>query len=335
MQSTRLLSLLLRLQAQGRVSAPALAEALEVSVRTVYRDIDALSAAGVPVYAERGRGGGFMLREGYRTQLTGLDRPEAEALFFAGVPHAAAQLGLGPALETTRLKLLAALPEAERRNAERVASRFHLDPVAWFQGADEQALLPPLAAAVWAGCMLSLRYESWKGPVQRRVAPLGLVLKGGLWYLVAAVGAQPRTYRVGAIESLEIERESPTPPPPPGFDLRRYWEAFARDYETRMASGRATVRADAAGLKALARLNAATAKAVAQATASRSIGRREAEGWTRLEVPVESVDAAAREMLRLAPHVQAVAPPELRKALKAATRTLASIYDAPRKRRRE
>lgn len=330
MQSTRLLSILLRLQARGRVSAPALAEALEVSVRTVYRDIDALSAAGVPVYAERGRGGGFALRDGYRTHLTGLDRPEAEALFFAGVPHAAAQLGLGAALENTRLKLLAALPETERRNAERVASRFHLDPVAWFHGPDEQALLPPLAAAVWAGCMLRLRYESWKGPVRRRVAPLGLVLKGGLWYLVAAVGAQPRTYRVGSIEALEVERETPAPPPPAGFSLRCHWEQFARDYEARMSSGRATVRANAAGLKALSRLNAATAKAVARARPPEGGN----EAWTRLDVPVESVEAAARDLLRLAPDVQALAPPELRQTLKRATRTLAAIYDAPHPRRR-
>jgi len=329
-QSTRLLSILLRLQTQGRLSAAALAEALEVSVRTIYRDIDALSAAGVPVYAERGRAGGFVLREGYHTRLTGLDRPEAEALFFAGVPHAAAQLGLGPALENTRLKLLAALPEAGRRDAERVASRFHLDPVAWFQGPDEQAVLPQLAAAVWAGCMLRMHYESWQGAVQRRVAPLGLVLKGGLWYLVAAVGPQARTYRVGSIESLEVERDAPAPPPPPGFSLRRYWEHFARDYEARMSAGRASVRAQPGGLKALSRLGAATARAVAEARAS---SRPDRQGWLRLQIPIESVDAAARDLLRLAPDVQALGPPELRTALRRATRALAAVYDPPRRRK--
>ncbi|MCC6409488.1 MAG: HTH domain-containing protein, partial [Planctomycetes bacterium] len=154
MQGSRLLAILLRLQAEGRVSAQALAQAFEVSVRTIYRDIDALSAAGVPVYAEKGRLGGFALRDGYRTRLTGLDRPEAESLFFAGIPFAAEQLGLGAAAGTTRLKLLAALPEATARDAQRVASRFHVDPVAWFQGPDEQRVLPELASAVWLGRML-------------------------------------------------------------------------------------------------------------------------------------------------------------------------------------
>ena len=323
MQSTRLLAILLKLQAQGRLPAAALAEAFEVSVRTIYRDIDALSAAGVPVYAERGRAGGFLLRGGYRTRLTGLDRPEAEALFFAGVPFAAVQLGLGAALESTRLKLLAALPEAAQRDAERVASRFHLDPVAWFQGPDEQALLPQLASAVWSGCMLQMRYESWKGRVTRRVAPLGLVLKGGLWYLVAAVGAQPRTYRVASIEALTIERESPAPLPPPRFELRRYWAAFAGDYEARMSAGRATVRARGEGLKALTRLGAATAQAVNNAVASKV---RDGAGWLRFEIPIESVEAAVGDFLRLAPDVQALGPPELRRALRAAARRLNEIY---------
>lgn len=172
MQASRLLSILLRLQLEGRISARALAQVFEVSVRTIYRDIDALSAAGVPVYAEKGRRGGFQLRDGYRTRLTGLDRPEAESLFLAGAPYAATQLGLGAALETMRLKLLASLPEATAREAERVSSRFHLDPVAWFQGPDEQRLLPELGAAVWTGRKVQLRYDSWKGVVERSVAPL-------------------------------------------------------------------------------------------------------------------------------------------------------------------
>src|SRR5690349_15109827 len=133
MLASRLLSILLTLQARGRATAAELAETFEVSVRTIYRDIDELSGAGVPVYAEKGRNGGFRLLDGYRTRLTGLDRSEAEALFLAGLPGAAAQLGLGEALARMRLKLLAALPEAARADAERIASRFHIDPVGWFQ----------------------------------------------------------------------------------------------------------------------------------------------------------------------------------------------------------
>jgi len=318
MQSSRLLSILLRLQAQGRASARTLAESLEVSVRTIYRDIDALSAAGVPVYAEKGRAGGFVLRGGYRTRLTGLDRPEAESLFLAGAPFAAAQLGLGPALETTRLKLLASLPEATQRDAERVASRFHLDPVAWFQGPDDQRVLPQLASAVWRQRMLQLRYESWKGVVERRVAPLGLVLKGGIWYLVAAAGSQPRTYRVGSIDSLVVE-DAPAPALP-RFDLERYWKRFANDYEARMQSARATVRARPTALRALAHQSHALAQAVAAA------GPAAADGWHTLEIPIESVDAAVADLLRLGADVQALAPPELRRAMRSAVKALVAVY---------
>jgi predicted DNA-binding transcriptional regulator YafY len=320
MQASRLLSILLRLQAQGRVSAQVLAQALEVSVRTIYRDIDQLSAAGVPVYAETGRGGGFALRDGYRTELTGLDRPEAESLFLAGVPFAAAQLGRGPALQSMRLKLLATLPEATRRDAERVATRFHLDPVAWYQGPDTQQVLPTLAAAVWRGRMLQMRYDSWKGVVERRVAPLGLVLKGGLWYLVAAADAQVRTYRVASIEALEIE--AARAPVPRGFDLARHWAAFAADFEARMQTERATVRARPAALRRLAQLSRAMAQAVDAA------GPVDRAGWHRLEIPIESVDVAVGELLRLGPDVQALGPPELRAALRAAAKALAAVYGA-------
>lgn len=318
MQSSRLLSILLRLQAQGRVSAPVLARALEVSVRTIYRDIDALSAAGVPVYAEKGRQGGFNLRDGYRTQLTGLDRPEAEALFLAGAPFAAGQLGLGPALEGTRLKLMAALPEAARQDAQRVASRFHLDPVGWFQGPDEQRLLPELAAAVWQGRMLQLCYDSWKGEVQRRVSPLGLVLKAGLWYLVAAAGAQVRTYRVGSILSLNVEPVAGEVPP--GFELQRHWESFARDYEARMQQGRARISARPAALRALARSSPAMAMAVAAAGASNRAG------WQELEIPIESDEAAVGELLRLGADVQVLGPRALRAALRKAVQAMHALY---------
>ena len=318
MQSSRLLSILLRLQARGRLSAQVLAAELEVSVRTIYRDIDSLSAAGVPVYAEKGRQGGFVLRDGYRTQLTGLDRPEAESLFLAGAPFAAAQLGLGPALESTRLKLLAALPEPARQGAQRVASRFHLDPVAWFQGPEVQGVLPQLAAAVWSGRLLQMRYDSWKGVVERRVSPLGLVLKGGLWYLVAAVGTQPRTYRVSSIEALVVE-DGPASVPP-RFDLQRYWTLFALDYEARMQSGRASLRVRPAALRRLAVLSHATAQAVAAA------GPADRAGWHRIEIPIESDEAAVGDLLRLGPEVQVLAPASLRRAMRRAVEALYAVY---------
>lgn len=318
MQASRLLSIMLRLQAQGQVTAHALADMLEVSVRTIYRDIDALSAAGVPVYAEKGRQGGFALLAGYRTRLTGLDRPEAQSLFLAGAPFAAEQLGMKSALDNTRLKLLAALPDAAREEAERVAARFHLDPVAWFQGPDQHGLLPELAAAVWQQRMLQMRYESWKGVVSRRVSPLGLVLKGGLWYLVASTAGKPRTYRVASIDTLKIEDEAAKPPA--DFDLQLYWQAFAKDYEARMQSETATVRARPAALRELAQLSHRMAQAVAAAQPV------DPHGWQQLQIPIESTEIAAAELMRLGPDVQALGPPELLSALRQRLADLQASY---------
>ena len=323
MQQSRLLSILLRLQTQGRVSAKSLAEAFEVSIRTIYRDIDQLSAAGVPVYAETGRSGGFQLLDGYRTKLTGLDRPEAESLFLAGLPFAAEQLGMGAALETTRMKLLAALPEAMRGEAEKVSKRFHADPVAWFQDAEEHRHLPELAAAVWSARQIQIRYDSWEKIVERRVSPLGLVLKGGLWYLVGAVGGQPRTYRVASI--LDMTVAGAAAEAPPGFDLKKHWRQFARDYESRMQSGTARIRAKAPAMRELAKASAAMARAVRRA------GSEDAEGWRTLDIPIESIPAAVRELLRFGTGVQALGPKDLVVAMRAAVHDLAKLYAADKR----
>ena len=203
-----------------------------------------------------------------------------------------------------------------------MAARFHLDPVAWFQGPDEQHRLPELASAVWAGRMISMRYDSWKGVVERRVAPLGLVQKAGLWYLVAAAASgEPRTYRVGSIERLQIEEEST--PVPRDFDLRRYWKRFARDYEARMQSLEARIRARPAALRALGRLSHAMSAAVAAA------GPADDAGWHELTIPVESIEVATAELLRLGPEVVAVAPRALVDALRRRSRELARLYAAP------
>jgi predicted DNA-binding transcriptional regulator YafY len=219
-----------------------------------------------------------------------------------------------------RRKLLAALPEESARDAKRVAARFHVDPVPWFRGADEQRLLPDLAAAVWTGRMLRMRYDSWKAVVERRVAPLGLVLKAGVWYLVAASEGAVCTYRVGSILALGVEDERGTPPK--RFDLAGHWRRFSRDYEARMQRGTARVRARPAALRSLARLNQATAEAVAKAE---PLGN---DGWHALTIPIESIEDATRELLRLGPEVEALGPRELRLALKRAVLALSAVYCA-------
>ncbi|WP_431982522.1 helix-turn-helix transcriptional regulator [Streptomyces qinglanensis] len=190
MRADRLLSLLLLLQNRGRMTAPELATELDVSVRTVYRDIEALSGAGVPVHADRGPAGGFRLLAGYRTRLTGLTGSEAGSLFLSGLPGPVRELGLGAVLATAQLKVRAALPAPLAEHSRLVQDRFHLDAPAWFRDPDPVPFLPTVARAVWEQRELRVRYRRWRGETRRALHPLGIVLKGGIWYTVA-VTAEP------------------------------------------------------------------------------------------------------------------------------------------------
>lgn len=315
MLASRLLSILMLLQTRGRMSASQLAAEFEVSPRTILRDIDQLSAAGVPVYAERGRTGGFELMDGYRTKLTGLNQSEAEALMLAGLPGPAAQLGLSDLLTVARLKLLAALPAHVQ--AERIASRFHLDPVGWFRGADPLPSLQTVARAVWDGRYVALAYGAAKKPM--RLGPLGLVLKGGVWYLVARNGRATRTYRVAHIHDAWIE-EVPFERPP-GFDLAAYWAQASRDYEAGLYRASARVRLSPRGLALLHLLGPYVASA-----ADASAAPAGPDGWVSCDLPIESVEDGVRELMRLGPEVQVLEPPELRAALRAALAATARLY---------
>ena len=321
MRASRLLSLQMLLQARGRMSAPALAEALGVSVRTLHRDIDELSAAGVPVYAERGRSGGFALLPGWKTTLTGLTASEAEAVLLSGLSGPAADLGLGEQARSARLKLLAALPAPLQGPADRIASRFHLDPVEWYREADPVPFLAPVARAVWEERQLSMTYESWQATTRRTVHPLGLVLKAGIWYLVAVRERKLRTWRVASILQAEV-LDKPVRRPP-RFDLARHWRESVRRFETELFTGEAGVAATPRGLAELRRINAPLARAVANASVPAEGGR------TRLRIPIESVDHAAGQLLRLAPEVEALAPAALRTAIRERLRAAQRLYRAP------
>src|SRR6201987_4826857 len=202
MRATRLVSLLLLLQTRGPQTATELGALLDVSIRTVNRDVEALVAAGVPIDAVRGPAGGYRLAGGYRTRLTGLTADEAEALFAAGVPGPAAELGLGGELAAARLKLLAALPSKLQERATRAERLFHLDARGWFRAEDSVPHLPALASAVWSGCRVRIRYREGMRVVQRTIDPLGLVIKAGAWYLVAHRVAGMRVYRVSRVVSV-------------------------------------------------------------------------------------------------------------------------------------
>lgn len=319
MQASRLLSILIMLQMRGRLSAETLAQEFEVSVRTIYRDIDQLSAAGVPVYAERGRSGGFALHEGYRTRLTGFTTSEAEALLLAGAGSAAADLGVGAEAAAAQLKLLASLPPDAGASAQRIASRFHLDPTDWYSREERIACLPALADAVWRERRIRVRYESWKDVVTRELDPLGLVLKAGIWYLVAAAKGAPRTYRASNIQTLDVLDSAVKRPP--RFDLARYWRQRLRDFESRLMRERALVKLSPEGRRLLREVSPAAAEAVdAKHTPCRP------DGWIKAHIPIEDNAYAARQLLRIGTEMEVLEPLTLRQTLEREAQAVAALY---------
>jgi predicted DNA-binding transcriptional regulator YafY len=304
------------------MTAQELSDALEVSVRTVYRDVDALGAAGVPVYADRGPTGGYQLLDGYRTRLTGMTVDEAETLFLAGMPGPAAELGLGAVLAAAELKLLAALPPELGGRAGRVRQRFHLDAPGWFRAPEPTPYLAALADAVWNERLIELRYRRWKAPreVTRTLAPLGVVLKAGRWYLVARSGDDVRTYRVAAILDLTVLDESFDRPD--DFDLVSYWQAWTDHYEQSVYRDEAIVRMTT---QALDRMAFIFPPAMARG-ARHAAEPPDDTGWLRTVVPIESIKHAHTELLKLGADVEILGPPELRERFVATARALQDRY---------
>lgn len=320
MRASRILSLLLLLQTRGRMTAKELAEKLEVSVRTIYRDVESLHAAGVPLYGDAGPSGGYQLLDGYRTRLTGMTGDEAESLFLSGLPGPAAELGLGAVVTAAQLKLMAAMPAELRDRAGRIQERFHLDAPAWYRDRDPLPHLQAVADAVWNQRVLEVRYKSWKGEVTRRLEPYGLVLKAGRWYVVAQSGTGVRTYRVWQILHLHALDERFERPD--DFDLAAHWQRYLADFEARLRRGEAVVRLSPRGLERLDDLMTPGVVAAARNTA----GPPDAEGWTTVTLPIESVAHALGEFLRLDADVEVLEPAELRARMADTARVLAERY---------
>ncbi len=320
MRASRLISLLLLLQQRGHMTGAELASELEVSVRTIYRDLEALARAHVPVVTERGPGGGCRLLGGYRTRLTGLSGEEAGALFLSGVPDAAAELGLGSLLAAAQLKLSAALPEPVREAARLAQQRFHVDVAGWFETPIEHPALPPAAEAVFAGRRVELLYARGDGTrVERRLDPLGLVLKGRLWYLVGNVEDATRSYRVSRIERLAIldERFSR----PPHFDLAAFWASARREFESGRDYLEVRVRLSPAGVHQLSLLDNAVTRAPSDPPPV-----LESDGWQRRILVFERLDWAENRLLRLGADVEVLEPEALRSRLAITACRLAELY---------
>jgi len=322
MRASRLISVLLLLQTRGRLTARQLAEELEVSVRTIYRDVEELSASGIPVYADRGSSGGFQLVEGYRTRLTGLTPEEAEALFLSGYPGPAAELGLGTVLAAAQLKVLAALPQELRGRASRIRQRFHLDAPGWFQQQEAAVHLQPIAEAVWSDRRLFMRYRrgSDDALVERTVDPLGVVLKGGVWYMVARADSNLRTYRVSRIAELTLLEDRFDRPEE--FDLAEYWVQSVSAYQESIPTFPAVVR-----MRPEAGWKLSTALGTTQATAAiEAAGAPDAGGWLILRLTLENMDDAEMDMLMLGADAIVLEPAELRDRVAGAAARTAGLY---------
>jgi predicted DNA-binding transcriptional regulator YafY len=314
-RADRLLTIVLLLQARGCLTAPELATELEVSVRTIYRDMGAIGTAGIPVYAGQD---GYRLVNGYRTRLTGLTAEEARGLVLAGLPSAAAELGLAEAVAAARLKLDAALPESLRAAAARMRQRLHFDAPTWYDDGDSSDYLTAVADAVWRQRVIDIRYDSWKRLGDHRLQPYGLVLKTGRWYLVAGTPRGVRTYRVSQIQALAPREE--TFEWPAGFDLAAYWRAHVEEFRRTLRTADAVIRIAPAAVESAARLlGRPTADAVAA-------GTTDPDGWLRATVPIESESHACQEFLRLGADLEVLAPASLRDRLADTAAQLVAVY---------
>ncbi|MFB7746150.1 helix-turn-helix transcriptional regulator [Streptomyces sp. NPDC056132] len=342
MRAARLIKMVLLLQARPAMTATELARELEVSERTVTRDAQALAEAGVPVYADRGRAGGYRLVGGYRTRLTGLARSEAEVLFLSGVPGALREMGLEDAASAARLKVSAALLPSLKDAPSTAAQRFHLDAPGWWQEPKTPELLPAVAEAVWddrcvrVGYRRPARREAKRATehgvehgvereVERDLEPYGLVLKAGVWYLCARAaeeGGDFRVYRldrftaVAAGEARFVRDE--------GFDLPRFWEARAEEFARTVLRDTVVVRVSPAGA---ALLPYTTGDRGVVREALERAGEPDEEGRLTLILPVESQEVAYSQLMALGPELEVLEPAELRTRFTASARALRQLYE--------
>ncbi|MGO0062853.1 helix-turn-helix transcriptional regulator [Brevibacillus fluminis] len=314
MKAERLLSILLLLQNHGRLSSRQLAERLEVSERTVHRDMEALSAAGIPVYAERGSAGGWCLAEGFRTNLTGMTGEEIRALHLAAPLAQLGDLGMRGAFDAAFQKLVAASPTAVRRDAEQVRERLHIDGAGWHQSDEEVPLLATVQDAVWAGRKLAMTYRREDALVERVVEPLGLVAKRSVWYLVAQVEGDIRTYRISRLIRAQLLDETFTRPA--DFDLASFWDTSTAQFKANLPVYPASVRFHE---KLLPRLQQERyVKLIHTAPAK--------NGWILAQVQFHTLESACELALGYGAQLEIIEPLELRQRMIAEIASLHALY---------
>jgi predicted DNA-binding transcriptional regulator YafY len=320
MRADRLLSILLLLQARGQMTAQELAGELEVSERTIYRDMDALSIAGVPVYGTCGPEGGYALLDSYRTNLTGLTEGEVRALSMLSIPEPLADLGVSQDLRAALLKVSAALPDSRRRDEAKARQCFHLDSTWWRQGEEWAPHLQTVHEAVWQNRKLHVIYHPpFAAEIERLVAPYGLVAKAGVWYLVCARNDALHVHRVSNL--LEVSMSDESFERPAGFDLAAFWEKWCAEYEALLSDFTATVRVAPSVIPELPRYfgNHIHTK-IAQA------GPPDAEGWIRLGLTFESFEAARDRILGFGGGVEVLEPRALHRSVLDHAQQIVTLY---------
>ncbi|MFN2201248.1 MAG: helix-turn-helix transcriptional regulator [Caldilineaceae bacterium] len=320
MRADRLVSLLLLLQTRGRMTAQQLASELEVSERTIYRDVDALSIAGIPIYGDPGHDGGYALLDSYRTTLTGLSEGEARALFLLSLPTPLADLGIGQELKAALLKLNAAMPSVQSESAERVRNRVLLDPVWWDQAEEPPTHLPDIHCAVWQDRRLWIRYRTMSPPdMEREVEPYALVAKAGVWYLICRYGENLHVHRVldllGAqpLETQFVRSEA--------FDLSAFWADWC-------ALRRQQRRAYVVRVRVSPRFKGTLTRYFGDAVRKRldQAGPPDEEGWLSLDLTFGSLEEARERILSFGGGVEVLEPYALRRSVQDYAEQIAQLY---------
>jgi predicted DNA-binding transcriptional regulator YafY len=317
MRADRLLSILLLMQTHRRLTAGALAERLEVSTRTIHRDMEALSMAGVPVYAERGAGGGWVLPDSFRTDVTGLTESEIQALLVSMPTRVLSDLGLERASDAALIKLLASMPGTSRRDAERARQRIHIDGAGWHQSEEAVPALAALQEAVWLDRKVRITYRRGDGTIVERVVdPLGLVAKGRLWYLVASVDGELRTYRVSRVQAVDLTSEPSIRPAE--FDLAAFWAHSAAELVANLPRYPIVVRV---APEAVRRLWIPGAYARVE-----QVGQPEEDGWQRVHLTLQTEAEACSYALGFGALMEVVEPVALRERVVRTAGEIAAFY---------
>jgi predicted DNA-binding transcriptional regulator YafY len=319
MRADRLISIMMHLQRKGRMTARELAQLLEVSERTIYRDIDALSAAGVPIYADAGHSGGFSLPRDYRTQVDGLTTPEIHALFLQMNEQPFKQLGIGQSLNSALLKIFNTLTERHRVDAEWIQQRVFLDRDGWQRNREQVAFMQAVQQSVWEQRQAVIVYTDRLGrKAEGTLDSYGLVLKAGMWFVVGRAWEDTRAFRVARFESFRLTDRSFERPPQ--FRLESFWREWVEEYETRRFQYRTTVEAAAEALPRISAMHGIVA--VTQAAAGR-------KGWKRAHISFENQSAALSAILAQGDQALVVAPKELRDGIREHAARLLNYYPKP------